>query len=84
MTDLPLTAAHGVQQAGARGLVVDEHGAGAAPALAAAVLRAGQPQVLAQDLEQDTLRIGGHAALRPLTLNRTVTLTIVLRWAKAF
>ena len=37
-------------------LAVDEHGAGAALAELAAVLGAGQPEVLAQDLEQRLVR----------------------------
>ena len=48
--------------AGVRPLAVDQHRAGAALALAAAVLRAGQSQVLAQHVQQRPLRIGRHRA----------------------
>ena len=39
-------------------LAVDQHGAGAATAFAAAVLRAGQAEVVAQDAEQGPLSLG--------------------------
>ena len=40
------------------GLAVDEDGAGAAAALAAAVLAAGQVEVVAEDAEQGAFRVG--------------------------
>src|SRR5262249_28006343 len=42
----------GESQTRQRGLAVDEHGAGAALPQLAAVLGAGKPEILAQDLEQ--------------------------------
>ena len=57
---LPATAPTRVE-AGAGRLAVDQHGAGAAPALAAAVLGAGQVQVVAQDAQQAAVGIGVDA-----------------------
>src|SRR4051794_26831884 len=45
------------RDAGARGLVVDHHGAGAAQRLAAAILRARQPELVAQIPQQRQARI---------------------------
>ena len=47
-------------------LAVDQHGAGAAPALAAAVLGAGQAEVVAQHPEQRPLFLGADADLGPV------------------
>src|SRR4051812_26816557 len=61
--DRPHRLAVGVRDrraAGERALAVDEDGAGAAPALAAAVLGAGELQVLAQHVQERPLGIGRH------------------------
>jgi len=52
------------QEAGSRRLAVDEHEARATLPLAASVLRAGEVQLLAEDVEQATLGVRGDAALR--------------------
>ena len=52
--------ARGGRPAGEDALAVDQHRAGAALALAAAVLGAGQLQVFAQDVEQRPIGVGGH------------------------
>ena len=54
--------------AGRHGAAIEEYGAGAALALSAAVLRPGQTEILAQDLEQGALGFGAH--LRRLTVDR--------------
>ena len=51
---------HREHQAGPYRLVVDQHGAGAALALAAAVFCAGQLEILTQDIEQGAGRVGGN------------------------
>ena len=51
-----------LREARAHGLAVDEHGAGAALALAAAVLGAGQVELVAQNAKQALRRVGLDAA----------------------
>ncbi len=57
---LGAVALHGKDEAAAHDLVVDHHGAGAAHALLAADMAAGQPQILAQEIDQ---RLAGLDAL---------------------
>ena len=59
-TDFPATSLTGIL-AGPDGLAVDEDGAGAAIALAAAVFRPGQPEVGPQDPEQGALAVDVQA-----------------------
>ena len=47
---------HGEDQAGARGLAVDQHGAGPAGAVLAAQVRAGEAEVLAQQIREEHAR----------------------------
>ena len=62
---LPLGSGHGIE-AGTDRLAVQVDEAGAALPFAAAVLGAGELELLAQDLQQPSLRIGGDARLRPI------------------
>ena len=64
---LPATVADS-GDAGPHGLAVDQHGAGAAAALAAAVLAAGQVQVVAQDAEQASFRVRFEALFEPVDM----------------
>ncbi len=62
--DLGAVARHGVGDAGARGRAVDQHGAGAAHAVLAADVGAGEELVLAQEIGevQSRLDIRPHLA----------------------
>ena len=52
--------------AGPRGRTVEEHGAGAARTLAATRLRAGQPELLAEHVEQTPIRLERQLARHPI------------------
>ena len=52
----------GEHQAGARGLAVDEDGAGAADAVLAADVGAGEPEVLAQEVDEELARLAAALA----------------------
>jgi hypothetical protein len=52
--------------AGPRGRTVEENGAGAARTLAAARLRAGQPELLAEHVQQTPIRLERHLARHPI------------------
>ena len=57
---------HGEHEAGARRGAIHQHGAGAADAMFAAKMRAGERQILAQEIRQMHARINGgfhHAAV---------------------
>src|SRR5262249_48138496 len=66
--DLLARASLNAGDAGPGGLAVDEHRAGAAAALAAAVLAPGQVQVVPQDAEQAPPGVGLDAPPRPVYL----------------
>ena len=60
--DLPALAGDRQRAAGQGGLAVDQHGAGAAVALVAALLAAGQSQLVAEHLQQRPVVVGGDLA----------------------
>ena len=62
--DLGAVRLHGEHQAGARGLAVDEDGAGAADAVLAADVGAGQLEILAQEVHQELARLAAALARR--------------------
>ena len=68
--DLASLALDGQRQAGEHRLAVDQHGARAALAQLAAVLGAGEVELLAQHLEQGLVRRREDIALFPVDLER--------------
>ena len=79
--DLGAVARHGVGDAGARGRAVDQHGAGAAHAVLAADVGAGEELVLAQEIGEVQSRLDIRPHLAPLMARATaVTMhTLVVR-----
>ena len=79
--DLGAVGLHREHQARAGRLAVDQHRARPADAVLAADVRAGEPQVLAQEVDQQLARRGsGPRGASPLTVRRTV---IVARSSRA-
>src|SRR5260370_39920298 len=62
----------GEHQAGAQGLVVQDDGAGAAYAVLAADMGAGQPAVVADDVDQSAPRFGAHRIVAAVDVKRDV------------
>src|SRR5437667_35776 len=62
--DVGAVRLHGEHQAGARGLAVDEHGAGAADAVLATDVGAGEAEVLAQEVHEQLARLAAALAGR--------------------
>ena len=65
---------HGERQAGRDAPAADDHGAGAALALVAALLAAGEMQVLAQRVEQRGPRVEFELRGLPFTVNDTLAM----------
>ena len=61
------------EQAAPRAAAVDEHRAGAAHAVLAAHVRAGEPEVLAEEVRERAARLDGALDRAPLTVKRTVS-----------
>ena len=79
---LAVDVPHG-RRAGAHGLVVDEHRAGAAQGLAAAELGAGEAEVVAQHPQQHPVFVDRHARGLPLSVNDTTRMERALRAGRA-
>ena len=69
VVDVAAVGLHGEHDAGAHRLAVEEHRAGAADAVLAADVRAGQTQLVPQEVAEQKARLDGRARRRwPLTV----------------